>query len=57
MDGGMKPIVRAVYYSTMFTGAFCAQEMMIYQLLHLELNVLSLKFLTKFYRIISNNSK
>lgn len=41
----MKAIVRAVYYSVMFTGGFCVQEMVIYQLLHLELNVLGLKFL------------
>lgn len=41
----MKLIVKAVYYSIMFTCGFCVKEMLIYQPLHLELNILGLKFL------------
>lgn len=58
IDSGMKPIVRAVYYSIMFTGGFCDQKMMIYQIFTFRVKCIRFEiFNSKFYRIISNISK
>ena len=50
VGAGMKPTLRAVYYSVMFTWGSCVKERLIYQPLHLEFNVLCLKILILNFR-------